>query len=137
MAFAPASTLSMEALKLPKYLATCRTMRNSPPPAFKVPCQSPAMSWAQARHVVRAASAGRTNGFFISFQCPLFLREYIALGALEIVVGSTRFWCRTLLGALACGPAVLGDVPLYSANSVVNSADSQIGPFAPNTIRTV
>jgi uncharacterized protein (TIGR03437 family) len=39
--------------------------------------------------------------------------------------------------ALACGPPVLGDAPFYSAGSIVNSADGQIGPLAPNAIGTV
>jgi len=43
----------------------------------------------------------------------------------------------TLIVALACGPAVLGDAPFYSAGSVVNSANGQIGPLSPNSIGTV
>src|SRR5258708_2277717 len=45
--------------------------------------------------------------------------------------------CVVMRAALACGPAVLGDAPFYSAGSVVNSADSQTGPLASNTIGTV
>jgi uncharacterized protein (TIGR03437 family) len=41
------------------------------------------------------------------------------------------------VAALAFGPALLADSPFYTTSSIVNSADGQIGPLAPNTIGTI
>jgi uncharacterized protein (TIGR03437 family) len=42
-----------------------------------------------------------------------------------------------LVTAFTFGPALLADAPFYTTGSIVNSADGQIGPLAPNTIGTI
>ncbi len=44
---------------------------------------------------------------------------------------------RALALALMCAALAPADDPLYSAGSIVNSADNQIGPLAPNTIVSI
>jgi uncharacterized protein (TIGR03437 family) len=44
---------------------------------------------------------------------------------------------RALAIALMLTPAAFGDDPLYTAGSIVNAADNQIGPLAPNTIVSI
>jgi uncharacterized protein (TIGR03437 family) len=42
-----------------------------------------------------------------------------------------------VFGPLLAGASAPRDAPTYSTNSVVNSADFQSGPLAPNTIGTL
>jgi len=54
-----------------------------------------------------------------------------------LVLTGRSFTVAVLFVAFAFGPALLADAPFYTTGSIVNSADGQSGPLAPNTIGTI